>query len=607
LTVTTATQKPALSVFNELKRRNVIRVGVAYVVVAWLVLQVADVILNNIVAPAWVFHVLLLFLAVGFPFAMIFAWAFEMTPEGIKRESEVDRSQSITPQTGRKLDNLIIGVLVLALGYFAFDKFVLSQSRETAGIEAAVEQAVEEAVSQGGEAPSAEMSIAVLPFVNMSSDQEQEYFSDGLSEELLNLLAKIPELKVASRSSAFQYKGEKFDVKEVAQKLEVAHVLEGSVRKSGNQVRITAQLIKADDGYHMWSETYDRTLDNIFAIQDEISAAVVEALKIELLGEVPRAQAVNPEAYALLLKARYLHDKWGKDNFTASVDAYQQALAIDPDYAEAWAGLSVTYLNQVQSGYRGGEEGLALAREAVDRALALDPDLPGAWARLSLIQNIFEWDWEGAQTSSRKALELAPDDERVLGAAANLASSLGRLDEALSYYQRSLANDPLDLVTLYNIADTLHRMGKLPEAEAGYRRLLELNPEDWGSHTQLAIIMMRQGRAQEAWDELALEVDPKQQEYGRILVLPDLGREREARQRLAEFIEENQSWTAYLMATIYAWHGDPDEAFEWLDRAYEQRDGLMVSMLKEPLFVGLHDDPRWALLLERMNLPQPDA
>ncbi len=279
-----------MSLFKELKRRNVFKVAIAYIVVAWFVLQVADVVLNNITAPGWVFKVLMLFVALGFPFAMIFAWAFEMTPEGLKRESEVDRSQSITPVTGKKLNLLITGLLVLALGYFAYDKFVLSAGRDAALVEATTQAATNTPAPAAQETLEVEKSIAVLPFVNMSSDVEQEYFSDGLSEELLNLLAKIPELKVASRSSSFQFKGEKFDLKDVAQKLDVAHVLEGSVRKSGDQLRITAQLIKAEDGYHMWSETYDRPLDNIFAIQDEISAAVVEALKIELLGEAPKSR-----------------------------------------------------------------------------------------------------------------------------------------------------------------------------------------------------------------------------------------------------------------------------------------------------------------------------
>jgi TolB-like protein/Flp pilus assembly protein TadD len=592
-----------MSLFNELKRRNVFKVAIAYIVVAWFVLQVADVVLNNITAPGWVFKSLMLFVALGFPFAMIFAWAFEMTPEGLKRESDVDRSQSITPVTGKKLNMLITGLLVLALGYFAYDKFVLSAGRDAALVEATT-QAVTDTPAPDVQAPAeAEKSIAVLPFVNMSSDAEQEYFSDGLSEELLNLLAKIPELKVASRSSSFQFKGEKFDLKEVAQKLDVAHVLEGSVRKSGDQLRITAQLIKAEDGYHMWSETYDRSLDNIFAIQDEISAAVVEALKIELLGEAPRAEVVDPEAYALVLKARYLYAKWGKENFENAVAAYQQALAIDPGYAEAWAGLSVTYLSQTQSGYLTSDKGVILARHAVEKALEVNPDLAAAWARLALIQSMFEWDWAGAELSIQKGMELAPTDERVLSAAANLAGNIGKQEEALRLHQQILQSDPLNVIALYNIGNTLFKMDRFDESEAAYRRLLELNPEDWGTHTQLALIMLFLDRPQEAWAELELEVDPQQQEIGRIIVLPALGRDTEALERLDAFIAKNQSWGSYPIAGIYAMRGDIDTAFTWLDQAYQRRDVLMIDMLDDPLLHVLHDDSRWRELVDRMNLP----
>ena len=259
-----------MSLFNELKRRNVFRVGFAYIVMAWLVLQVADVILNNIIAPGWVFHVLLLFLAIGFPFAVFFAWAFELTPEGLKKEKDVDRSKSITRVTGRKLDYGVIAVLVLALAYFTFDKFVLDPSRDAELVQATTE-AVAEQATESGKAEITDKSIAVLPFVNMSNDPDQEYFSDGISEELLNVLAQFPGLKVAARTSAFQFKGQNRDIVGIAKQLHVNHVLEGSVRKSGNRLRITAQLIDAESGFHLWSETYDRELDDIFAIQDEIS------------------------------------------------------------------------------------------------------------------------------------------------------------------------------------------------------------------------------------------------------------------------------------------------------------------------------------------------
>jgi len=596
-----------LSLFNELKRRNVFRVGVAYIVVAWLVAQVLQLVFESFGTPDWVMKSILVLLAIGLPLALFFAWAFEMTPEGIKREHEVDRSQSITSQTGRKLNLTITIVMALALVYFAYDKFVVSKITNTVTTESVAEEATAGVSTPQADteevSTEADDSIAVLPFVNMSSDEEQEYFSDGLSEELLNLLAKIPDLKVASRSSSFQFKGEKIDITEVAQKLKVAHVLEGSVRKAGNNIRITAQLVKADDGYHMWSETYDRPLDNIFAIQDEISAAVVGALKIELLGEAPKSEVVNPEAYALWMKGRYLHAKWGKENFELSIEALNAALEIEPDYAEAWASLSVAYLTQTQSGYLDAAEGIALSRGAIDKALAIDPNRPTVLARLASIQSQFDWDWAGAQATIQRALELAPFEIRVLGAAGTIAANLGRGEESLAFYQRILDQDPLNLIALYNKADSLHRLGRREDSRLAYGKLLELNPEDWGSHTQVAIILLQQDKPREAWQELDLEVDPQQQEFGRILVLPALGREAEAEQRLAVFIEQNQSWAAFPIAGIYAWNGDKESAFKWLEQAYQEHSGLLSAILMEPLLTSLHDDPRWGDLLDRMGLP----
>ena len=295
-----------MSFFSELQRRNVIRVAIAYMIVAWLVMQVSDVVISNITAPPWVFQVLMLFLAVGLPLAVIFAWAFELTPEGIKRERAVDRTRSITRTTGRKLDFIIIGVLMLALAYFAFDKFALSTDRDAALIEATTQGISDRAAAERAGPEISDRSIAVLPFINMSDDASNDYFSDGLSEELLNLLAKIPELRVTSRSSAFSYKGKDFKIPDVGRELNVSHVLEGSVRKADNQVRITAQLIDVSDDAHVWSETYDRSLDDIFAIQDEIAAEVVARLRVTLLGEVPTVQETDPTAYALYLQARHL-------------------------------------------------------------------------------------------------------------------------------------------------------------------------------------------------------------------------------------------------------------------------------------------------------------
>ena len=263
-----------MTLFNELKRRNVFRVGIAYVIAAWLIAQVLQLVFESFGTPDWVMKTVLVLLATGLPLVLFLAWAFEMTPEGIKRESEVDRSQSITSQTGRKLNSAITGVLVVALAYFIFDKFVLDASRDAALVEATKQEVSEQPTEVPEVSADMDKSIAVLPFVNISGDQENEYFSDGLTEELLNSLARIKELKVTGRTSSFAFKGKSTDLREIGQTLGVAHILEGSVRKAQNRVRITAQLIKADDGYHMWSDTFDRELDDIFAIQEEIATRV---------------------------------------------------------------------------------------------------------------------------------------------------------------------------------------------------------------------------------------------------------------------------------------------------------------------------------------------
>ena len=347
-------KRPPLTFFDELKRRNVLRVAGLYVVGAWLIVQVADTVLPMFDATAGLPRVIVIVLAIGFIPALVFAWAFEITPEGLRREKDVDRAESITPHTGKKLDRLIMVVLALALGYFAFDKFVLSPQREAEQVSTARKEGRTEALVES----YGEKSIAVLPFVNMSSDPDQEYFSDGISEELLNLLAKVPQLRVISRSSAFSYKGKDVKLAQVAEELNVAHILEGSVRKAGNNVRITAQLIEARSDTHLWSETYDRSLDNIFAVQDEIAGAVVAQLKLKLLGAVPTAKTTDPKAYALYLQARQLHHQYTPEGFQQSIALYRQALAIDPNYAAAWIGLARAYRWQANLGWspsRGGQ------------------------------------------------------------------------------------------------------------------------------------------------------------------------------------------------------------------------------------------------------------
>jgi len=590
-----------LSFFNELKRRNVFKVAIAYIVMAWLVMQVADVILNNITAPGWVFQVVLLLLGIGFLLALFFAWAFEMTPEGLKRESEVDRSQSITPQTGRKLNNLIFAVMALAIVYFAYDKFILSGGRDAALVEATTLAVTEQTVMEVAPAES-DNSIAVLPFVNMSDDASNEFFSDGISEELLNLLAKIPELRVTSRSSAFAFKGKEIDIPAVAEKLGVAHILEGSVRKAGNKVRITAQLIEARSDTHLWSETYDRQLDDIFAIQDEIAATVVEQLKITLLGAAPKVQKTNPEAYALYLQARHLGRLNSTEGREQSSALYRQALAIDPDYAGAWDGLAINYYRQVGNGLVPLAEGYKMAIEAANKALAIDPDYARAHASLGYIVMGFDNDLLQAAQHLERALQLDPADTDIMRIAASLLQNLGRRDEAIALGEYITVRDPVNPTGHYNLGNAYADAGRWDAAIASYQTALRLSPDFVGIHYLIGMVLLLKGDANAALVEFTREKnDEEYRVKGMALGLYALGRQDEYQAKLAELIEGwGAEWPSEV-AHVYAYSGEADAAFEWLDKAIGQNEEGLNEQFVNPLYAPLHDDPRWALFLERVG------
>ena len=336
-----------MSLYHELKRRNVFRVAITYLALAWLVIEVAGTVFPVFGIPDWGVRLFVIAFALGFVPALIISWVYEITPEGLKREKDVVRDGSITHLTAKRLDLFTIGLIVVALAFILADRLWLSpRLAEKSAVPAEV---VTDTMPELHYTPN---SIAVLPFVNMSDDAANEYFSDGISEELLNLLAKIPELRVISRSSAFSFKGKDFDMPTIAAQLNVAHVLEGSVRKAGNQVRITAQLIEASTDTHLWSETYDRTLDDIFSIQDEIAEAVVDVLKLTLLGDAPKAKPTDPEAYALYLQAVHVGTRSTNDALEQSNALLKQVLALAPDYARAWRGLAVVYMNQANKGLR---------------------------------------------------------------------------------------------------------------------------------------------------------------------------------------------------------------------------------------------------------------
>ena len=592
-----------MSLLNELKRRHVFKVSIAYIILAWLVMQVADVVLNNIAAPAWVFHVLLLFLACGFPLAIFFAWAFELTPDGLKREHEVDRSQSITHATSRKLDFVIIGVLVVALGYFAYDKLVLSAQRDAALVEATT-QAVSNQVAVEESTFETNKSIAVLPFVNMSDDAGNEYFADGLAEELLNMLVKIPELSVAARTSSFSFKNKDLRISEIARQLNVNYILEGSVRKSGDKVRITAQLIKADEGYHLWSKSFDRTLNDIFKVQDEIATMVAQALKVNLLGTSQTKRMINPQAYVLYLKGQYFLTLASAGDLKRSEEFLLQAVELDTEFAEAWAMLAMSYYWQISSSAKTRGEGIPLAMNAIERAKSIDPDLGIAWGVYSYLKNHLDWDWSVAQTAINKAHELEPNNNLIRRWRASTAHTLGKLDEAVELYEQAILNDPLSMGLYSALGNVYMKVHRYDEAIATFEKQAELDPTYYWVYFNLGKSFLLKGDSERALLEIKKNPENVFRVVGLVMAYSTLGREAEAEielQRLIlEYGENNPAW----VAEAYSWRGQFDEAFDWLEMAYAQRDISLSYMLGNNVLNSLKDDPRWTDLLNRMNLLQ---
>ena len=455
------------SVWAELKRRNVVRVAIAYLIVSWLILQFTDILIPLLTLPGWIGRLVFLILIVGFPLALFFAWAFELTPDGIKKEKDVDRSESVTHVTGRKLDFIIIGILVIALAFFAVDKYALNSDRLPATD-----------VAREIVATAAKQSIAVLPFVNMSSDSEQEYFSDGLSEEILNLLAKIPELKVIARTSSFAFKGQTGDIRGIGQQLGVKTVLEGSVRKSGERVRITAQLIDVSDGAHIWSQTYDRTITDIFAVQDDVAAAIIDALQIHVGANPARGRPTeSTEAYALFLKAR------ASLNAGESRDAEEfvlSAIELDPEFAEAYELLAYCYWTLCGSGFEPAE-GQKLAGEAAGKALAIDADLLFAQA-LYQSGNIETYSYLGEIEALEWAVRQQPGNPALLVALSWDLLEAGYLQEALGAAERLVQLDPLSASANLILANALYAVGRTSESLAAMDLALQFGDDfaKWG-------------------------------------------------------------------------------------------------------------------------------
>jgi serine/threonine-protein kinase len=599
--------------FTELKRRNVYKVAVAYLVASWLVVQIATQVFPFFDIPNWAVRLVVLILILGFPAALIFSWAFEITPEGIKRESEIGPGKSVTRKTGRKLVGLTVALAVIAGGLFVFQLVRPKPEVEKAG---ATQR------SREVKAQISPKSVAVLAFDNLSDDKGSEYFSDGISEELLTVLQKIPGLHVAARTSAFSFKGKHATAQEIGEKLGVAHLVEGSVRKAGDVVRIAARLTHANTGEEQWSENYTRNLKDVFAVQTELAQTIVEKLRGQLTGAADNATTKaqiqaevhaaekggtkNVEAHEAYLQGRFFLNRHSEKETDQALAAFERAVQLDPKFALAWAGLAQTHVWDCNYGTEGGQKGfnahLAAAREAVEKALAIEPDLPEALSARAMIETNFDYNWKGAAETLHKALALAPQDPALLMEAGNLAQARGESRPAIEFFRRAVASDPVNAQALAFLATGLSAAGREQEARTEYARVIELNPSAPNSHAGVGLTYLLEGKFEEA----AVAAQKDAADWARLLIVSCArwGQKRVADSdaALAELIAKVSETGAYQIAEVYAYRNDKDHAFEWLERARRQRDGGLPGLRTDTLLANLHNDPRWDAFLRRMSL-----
>ena len=582
-----------MSLLNELSRRNVIRVAIAYLAGSWLAIQVLETLFPIFGLAATSIQVVVIFLAIGFVPAVILAWAFQLTPEGLKLDAGVD---SATPATsGKTLDRIIIVTLTLAVGYFAVDKFVFDPARDAVEIEAAREEGRSDAVIGA----FGDKSIIVLPFVNMSDDASQEYFSDGLTEELLNLLAKIPELRVISRSTAFTFKGKENVVPEVAKKVNVAHVLEGSVRKSGNKIRVTAQLIDARTDTHLWSETYDRDIDDVFVIQDDISGRVVKELKLRLLGQQPLAQRVDPRGYDLFLQALFILNQGDDDDEIKRAESLLlKALELEPEFPAAISELARAYWSLS----RNDESGLyqQLRDEQIGRLVALDPDGTEANTWLAMLNT---WEDRNPQVAARymeAAIAADPTNLRTLRVASFFLTELGRIDEAIAVGNYIIRRDPACGGCVSALAVAYRHSGRHVEAVETMESILEWRPPDHQFNWHMGVAYLFSGKPGKALELFEPGKDAGMG-YAYLLALHELGRYEEFEEMLARQIELIDENGAGAVARIYAWLGENDKAFEYLEMVLEA-DPNALSGVGNDFYRKIQSDPRWDELMSRYGI-----
>ena len=571
--------------FAELRRRNVYKVAVAYAVISWLLIQAASILLPTFEAPPWVMKVLVVLLGLGFVIAVFISWAFEMTPEGMKRTSEISPDEVIPYWSKRKFATLIIGVAVIAAGLLAFQLLRAPRLAITP--------------------KSDNKSIAVLPLLNESGDPKDEYFSDGLSEELIAALAQIKDLKVIGRSSSFRFKERKDESKTIGEKLGVATLLEGTVRKQGERVRIVAELINAADGIELWTRTFDRELKDIFAVQQEIAAAVASSLKVTLLGLDERSSAnpatKNTEAHNAYLLGHYHFQRRNLEDYRKAVGYFDQAIALDPEYALAYAERSEAW-TLVGDSTGEGKTLWPKARSDGEKAVSIAPALAEAHAALGWVRFFTEWKFAEGLSELKRAKELSPANPTANDLLARVIVYLGRLGEAEKQGRQAVESDPLAYAAQNNLARILWYEGKLDEADAVARKAAKLQPTGAASRRWQVLVAIQRGDNETALREAQSEPDESYRRFEIALAQYARGDRKAADAGLADLIANGRGLD-YQVAQVYAVRGEKEKAFQWLQIAFDNHDTGMLALLVDPLLRSLSDDPRYKNLLARMAFP----
>lgn len=580
--------------FSELKRRNVYKVAVAYAIVGWLSIQIATQVFPFLEIPNWIVRLVIVAVAIGFPIALVIAWAFELTPEGLKRTEDADLSGKRVPKKHAWVYVVVIGAVISIALFFL--------GRYTAGSRESNESERRSAASLP------QKSIAVLPLLNESGDPRDEYFSDGLSEELIAALAQISGLKVIGRSSSFRFKDRHEEPKAIGEKLGVSTLLEGTVRKQGDRVRIVAELVNAADGLALWTRTFDRELKDIFAVQEEIASAVASSLKATLLGQGQRVSAPagtkSTAAHTAYLLGHYYFQRTNLEDCRRAVGYFDEAIRLDPDYALALAERSEAW-TLIGDLTGEGKTAYPKARSDAERAVAIAPELAEAHAALGWAHFFTEWKLADGLKEAQRAKELSPANPTANDLLARIYVYLANLTEAEKHARQAVEFDPLSHRAQNNLARVLYCEDKLDEADAVARKAVELQPSAASGHRFQVLIATQRGDGERALREAQLEPDEDYRRFELALAHYVRGDRTAADAALSDLISSSRDKLAYQVAQVYALRGETDKAFEWLQISYDNHDTGTLGLLVDPMIRGLHGDPRYKTFLAKVGFPPP--